>query len=149
MRHYGDRQAPWVKLHSDWLDNYAFVRLSDPQKLGLMLLWMYANRCGNAIPDDPEYLQWKLAMGTGLDLDALVAAGFVKRVKAGEKAEPRPPKVGPAKRPVRARRPSPRPQPIIPADSHSQEPEADDDEPSAAELVRRHAATLEAMLDDE
>lgn len=88
LRHYGSKResTPWIKLHSRWLDDYAFSRLSDPLKLQVILLWMFANRCGNLIPNDVDFLTWRLATDLPIQVADLVAAGFLEPVPKGEEA---------------------------------------------------------------
>jgi len=72
----------WIKLHARWLDSYDFLQLSDAMKLQLILLWLFASRCGNLIPNDVEFLTWRLATDTPIDLEGLVARGFLEPAEA-------------------------------------------------------------------
>jgi hypothetical protein len=74
--------SPWIRLHSKWLDDYRFTRLRDPEKLAILLLWMFSGRNGNLIPNDPAFLSWRLALDGAVDVDALVDAGFLEPATA-------------------------------------------------------------------
>lgn len=76
FQHYGKRNPPWIKLHRAILDDYAFCSLSDTAKGHLMLLWVYASQNNGQVPRDAAFLERKLSI-TGLDIDALVARGFL------------------------------------------------------------------------
>lgn len=77
--------AQVVRLHAGLLDEYQFCRLSDASKLALILLRLFAARCGNLIPDDPEFLTWRLAVDSTVDLAGLVEAGFLEPAPVGER----------------------------------------------------------------
>ena len=83
MRHYANRLAtPWIKVHDRWLEDYRFARLNDAQKLDVLLLWLLANRCGNLIPNDPEWITYRLAVEHAIDLNELCARGFLEPAPA-------------------------------------------------------------------
>lgn len=85
FQHYGNRTPPWIKLHRSILTDYHFRRLSDDAKAHLMLLWVVASGCENAMHDDPDWLQGVIGARTPLDIDALVSAGFIERYDADER----------------------------------------------------------------
>lgn len=76
FQHYGKRNPPWIKLHRAVIDDYAFCALSDAAKGHLMLLWLYASQNNGKVPADVPFLEKKLSIA-GLDIDALVARGFL------------------------------------------------------------------------
>jgi hypothetical protein len=76
-QHYKDRSPPWIKLHADVLDDYAFVRLHDASKAHLMLLWVLASKLENKIPYDPEFIAQRLGCTDPIDIQALVDKGFI------------------------------------------------------------------------
>ena len=80
--------APWITLHSRWLDDYRFTRLKDADKLSILLLWLFSARNGNQIPNDPRFLSWRLAIEQKVDVDSLVAMGFLEPMVEGETVEP-------------------------------------------------------------
>jgi hypothetical protein len=78
LRHYGKRKSvPWIKLEAAWLADYRFQRLADHQKLALICLWMLSAK-ERRIPADPEYLQWRLALSSPVDLRGLVEGGWLE-----------------------------------------------------------------------
>lgn len=78
FQHYKDRNPPWIKLHRALLDDYAFAALPDAQKAHLVLLWLFAaSQAGGRIPNDAPFLSRKLGTTEQIELEALVAAGFL------------------------------------------------------------------------
>lgn len=77
FQHYADRSPPWIKLHRSVLDDYEFSSLPDASKAHLMLIWLLASSNDGRIPSDPAWLTRRLATTETLDLDVLVAAGFL------------------------------------------------------------------------
>lgn len=62
-QHYKDRSPPWIKLHTDLLDDFIFQRLPIASKALAPMLWLLASRSTNAeIYADPEVLAFKLRM---------------------------------------------------------------------------------------
>ncbi|WP_151448120.1 hypothetical protein [Lacisediminimonas profundi] len=76
FQHYKKRSPPWIKLHRTLLDDYEFCGLPDAAKGHLLLLWLYASQHAGKVPFDVAFLERKLSC-TNIDLDALVAAGFL------------------------------------------------------------------------
>jgi hypothetical protein len=76
FQHYKKRNPPWIKLHRAILDDYQFCSLPDSAKGHLMLLWLYASQNNGQVPVDIPFLERKLFC-TGIDLDVLVAHGFL------------------------------------------------------------------------
>ena len=81
FQHYRDRRPPWIKLHRDLLDDFAWHRLPDASKALAPLLWLLASeRADGAIPYDREAIAFRLHM-TGDKVDAaiapLIGAGFL------------------------------------------------------------------------
>ena len=77
FQHYADRSPPWIKLHRSVLDDYEFSSLPDASKAHLMLIWLLASSNDGRIPSDPAWLTRRLATTETLDLQVLVAAGFL------------------------------------------------------------------------
>lgn len=77
-QHYRDRRPPWIKLHVEILDDYAFSCLQDASKAHLMLLWVLASKLDNRIPYDLGFLTKKLGATSRLDLEELVLQGFIE-----------------------------------------------------------------------
>lgn len=77
-QHYKDRRPPWIKLHVEVLDDYAFACLQDASKAHLMLLWVLASKLDNRIPYDLAFLSRKLGTSSPIDVDELVVQGFIE-----------------------------------------------------------------------
>jgi hypothetical protein len=78
FQHYKDRNPPWIKLHRALLDDYAFAALPDAQKAHLVLLWLFAaSQAGGRIPNDAPFLSRKLGTTEQINLESLVADGFL------------------------------------------------------------------------
>lgn len=78
FQHYKDRDPPWIKLHRILLDNYQWSRLQDASKAHLVGLWLLAGRFSNRIPADPAWIAKKIEATSPVDLQGLVAAGFIE-----------------------------------------------------------------------
>ena len=78
FQHYKDRDPPWIKLHRKVLDNYEFSRLQDASKAHLMGLWLLAARHHNQIPADPDWIAQRIGATSPVDIETLVAKGFIK-----------------------------------------------------------------------
>jgi 5-methylcytosine-specific restriction endonuclease McrA len=78
FQHYKDRDPPWIKLYVRILQDYAFGTLPDAQKAHLMLIWVLASRMDNKIPKDPVFVKNQIGANATVDLDALMAAGFLQ-----------------------------------------------------------------------
>lgn len=109
LRHYQTSRlwSPWIKVHDRWLEDYRFAKLPDREKLAVLLIWLLANRCGNLIPNDSEWVTFRLAMDAPVDLDVLVAKGFLEPAPAHAEAEA-PARSEDPGRPRAARPPRPR-----------------------------------------
>jgi len=77
-QHYKDRDPTWIKLYARLLDDYAFATLPDNGKWHLIGIFLLASKQGNRIPGDPRWVRKKIAARTRVDLDALLAAGFIE-----------------------------------------------------------------------
>lgn len=77
-QHYKDRRPPWIKLHVEVLDDYAFACLRDASKAHLMLLWVLASKLDNRIPYDLGFLARKLGATEPVDVEELVLQGFIE-----------------------------------------------------------------------
>lgn len=77
FQHYADRNPTWIKLHRSLLDDYEFCALPDHAKSHLMLIWLFASQSHGLVPADPSFLTRKLGLNRPLDLDQLIASGFL------------------------------------------------------------------------
>lgn len=87
FQHYKDRRPPWIKLHVELTDDYAFSDLSDVQKFHVIGIWLLAARTDNKIPNDSRWVTSRIGAHEPVDLDALVAAGFLT---GWTRSEPKP-----------------------------------------------------------
>ncbi len=86
FQHYKDRRPPWIKLHASLLDDYLFAQMPDVQKAHLMLIWVLASQNENKLPKDAIWVAQRIGANDPVDLDALIAAGFLVAY-AGEEPE--------------------------------------------------------------
>jgi hypothetical protein len=76
-QHYKDRRPPWIKLHTEVLDDYSFMCLQDASKAHLMLLWVLASKMENKIPYDLGFINSKLGTTSPVDIEELILQGFI------------------------------------------------------------------------
>lgn len=81
FQHYKSKQeqsAPtWIKLHRSLLSDYEFGQLSDISKAHLMLIWLLASQTKGRLPHDPRWVADKIGATSKVDLECLIAAGFL------------------------------------------------------------------------
>jgi len=77
FQHYKDRRPPWIKLHVELTDDYAFGSLPDVQKYHLIGIWLLAARTDNKIPNNGKWVADCIAAKSKVDLDALIEVGFL------------------------------------------------------------------------
>ena len=85
-QHYKDRDPAWIKLYARLLDSYAFAALADNTKWHLIGIFLLASKQGNRIPGDPRWVRKKIAARTRVDLESLVAAGFIEEDASAPRA---------------------------------------------------------------
>lgn len=79
FQHYKKRNPPWIKIHTQLLENEQFECLHNDSKVLLICLWLFTARKGNGqIPADPNYLQRKLPIGKKPNLQPLINTGFIE-----------------------------------------------------------------------
>lgn len=81
FQHYKDRNPPWIKLHTELLDNYEFSSLQDASKLLAMCIWMLAARSDNKIPADPEWIKSRASLKSKPDLQPLFDGKFIEWIQ--------------------------------------------------------------------
>jgi hypothetical protein len=86
-QHYKDRDPTWIKLYARLLDDYAFATLPDNGKWHLIGIFLLASKQGNRIPGDPRWVRKKIAARTRVDLETLLAAGFIEEDASDPLAE--------------------------------------------------------------
>jgi hypothetical protein len=77
-QHYGKRTPPWIKLHRDRLEEYRFGNLPDAAKAHLLLIELLASRMDNVVPFDAKWVAKKINADSRVDLDLLLAEGFIE-----------------------------------------------------------------------
>lgn len=77
FQHYKKRSPPWIKLHRHITEDYAFAALKDACKAHLMLIWVLAAGSEGRIPNDPKFVAKRINAAESVDLDAMIAAGFL------------------------------------------------------------------------
>jgi hypothetical protein len=81
FQHYKNRNPPWIKLHTELLENYDFARLPDASKLLALCIWMLAARSDNKIPADPVWVQSKCNIKSKVDLQPLFDGQFIEWIQ--------------------------------------------------------------------
>ena len=77
FQHYKKRSPPWIKLHRLIIEDYKFSKLKDKTKAHLMLIWVLASGTEGRIPHDAKFIADKISATEPVDLDAMIAAGFL------------------------------------------------------------------------
>lgn len=76
-QHYKLRTPPWIKLHRAIIEDYAFAALKDKTKAHLVLIWVLAAGTEGRIPNDPKFIASKISANEPVDMEAMIAAGFL------------------------------------------------------------------------
>lgn len=81
FQHYKSKEAPppWIKLYTDTLTNYDFLKLAEADRYKLIGVWMLAAKTGNIIPNDPVFVARCIGCKK-VNLDLFVAHGFLEVV---------------------------------------------------------------------
>jgi len=77
FQHYKDRNAPWIKLGVDLLQDYSFGKLADETRCHFLMICLLAVRLDNQIPYDPDWVGKMIQAHKRVDLDALIRAGLL------------------------------------------------------------------------
>lgn len=77
-QHYRDRNPPWVKLHSELLDDYEFQQLPDASRYHYLHLTLLASKTGNKIPNDPVWVARRINAQDPVNLTILFEAGLLE-----------------------------------------------------------------------
>ena len=86
LQHYKDRDPTWIKLHRTLLSNYEWAQLPDASKAHLIGLWLVAARTDNRIPADPAWLARQIGATDAVDLEPLLAGGWVAWIEPASDA---------------------------------------------------------------
>lgn len=76
-QHYRGRTPPWIKLHRDLLDSYAFCSLPDAAKAHAVLLMLLASRLDNILPWDEAWIASQISCRS-VRLAPLLSAGIIE-----------------------------------------------------------------------
>lgn len=81
FQHYKDRSPPWIKLHRELLDDFAFTSLPLASKALAPLLWLLAAETQDgSVSLDAEWLAWRLRIAVSdveAGLSPLIEKGFL------------------------------------------------------------------------
>lgn len=77
FQHYKKRSPPWIKLHRELLNDYAFMSLPDDAKAHLLLIWIVAAGSDGTIPADEKFIASRIGATAKLNIHALLASGFL------------------------------------------------------------------------
>jgi len=88
-QHYKDRCPPWIKLHTNILNDRAFSMLSLASRGLLMQLWVLASEHGGQVPNDLDEIKFRLRDNAikQKDINLLIDRGFLngrKQAQAGD-----------------------------------------------------------------
>src|SRR3990167_7380530 len=86
FQHYHDRTPPWIKLYNSLLDDFDFLQLKDAARAHLLSLWLVAPRLKNRIPYDQQYIQQATKAKGRVDVEALIASGWLVLVQDASEA---------------------------------------------------------------
>jgi len=78
FQHYGKRNPPWIKFHTETLDNRHFEKLPAATKCHIMLIWLLAARTDNEIAIDREWIAKKIGAAEHVDLEGIVRTGYLE-----------------------------------------------------------------------
>lgn len=85
-QHYKDRRPAWIKLHAAVLQDYEFTRLPDATKAHLVSLWILASRENGWVVDDAQWIATRIGATEPVNLQVLVAQGFLVRAHRKQSA---------------------------------------------------------------
>lgn len=81
LQTHNNLNPPWIKLHTQQLDDYMFQKLSDASKFHFIGLMSLASRIGNKLPNDPPWLQKSIGASNPINLDDLFRSGLIRQLK--------------------------------------------------------------------
>ena len=77
FQHYKKRDPIWIKLHRALLEDYQFAALKDKSKAHLIMIWLIASSNEGRVPHDAKFVASRINATDPVDLDAIIAAGFL------------------------------------------------------------------------
>ena len=84
FQHYKHRSPPWIKLHREIANDYAFAALPDKAKAHLLLIWVLGAGSNGEIPFDEKFIAGRIGATEKVDLQILVDAGFLLEIGSKE-----------------------------------------------------------------
>lgn len=81
FQHYKnvDNAPAWIKLYTETLTDYEFLKLSESDRFKLVAIWLLAAKTRNKIPDDAAYVARCIGVRR-VDLNVFITAGWLERV---------------------------------------------------------------------
>lgn len=87
-QHYKDRNPPWIKLHTQLLENFEFTTMPETARAHLVAIWLLASRTNNRIPLNAHWISAQIHACAPLDLDLLIERGFLAVIPENKGVEP-------------------------------------------------------------
>lgn len=86
-QHYQSRKPapPWIKLYGALLDDADFLSMPEAVQAQLIKLWILASRMGHPLPYDAKLLGGKIGCRGRLQLDTMIASGFLEPCNGGDR----------------------------------------------------------------
>ena len=98
FQHYKRRSPPWIKLHRELLNDFAFQSLKDAARSHLIMIWVLAAGTDGVIPANATFIASRIGATSPIDLDAIIASGLLETVDDGTPEAETPPKTKRAQR---------------------------------------------------
>jgi hypothetical protein len=86
-QHYSNRNPPWIKLHTERLEDPDFANLPDNTKAHLLLIELLASRMENRLPLDERFIRSRINARSAVNLSLLLNQGFIERIASAPQAE--------------------------------------------------------------
>lgn len=83
FQHYKRRSPPWIKLHRELLNDFAFQSLNDASRSHLMLIWVLAAGTDGTVPANAKFIAARIGASSAIDLDALTGSGLLELIEDG------------------------------------------------------------------
>jgi hypothetical protein len=79
-QHYRDRNPPWIKSHTERLEDVDFAALPDNAKAHVLLIELLAARMGNRVPLDERFVRARINARSRVNLPLLLDQGLIEIV---------------------------------------------------------------------
>lgn len=87
-QNFAGKLPPWIRFYSGLLDEYRWGKLEDGAKAHYVGLCLLASRTGNLIEADAEWVARRIQATGPVDLEPLIALGFLERCDGPPEAVP-------------------------------------------------------------